>query len=269
MSCTSSCVDSCGTEGLPNNSLTDVGGNEKGNTRTQTVALLKELVQQQDDQTCDKELKTQAALFRDRLSRWAPSSQHATRPKGSSRWCLWNVLLCCNHQNIFIFHRKLWCWCTEINLCYSIWFLNFLKAAMIICINLNDDEQADPSPHLWRVSIHPSHDINNGLSNGDDHSKHCTKETKKNSLTYNVVANVTKSGSFKGSKTFQSYRNPTFLSSVEEGSVLWGVSHLNDFSTSQQLHDEAWGDDGRYTQLHKSTWTTGKVKKSLWTTDQK
>lgn len=69
MSCTSSCVDSCGTEGLPNNSLTDVGGNEKGNTRTQTVALLKELVQQQDDQTCDKELKTQAALFRDRLSR--------------------------------------------------------------------------------------------------------------------------------------------------------------------------------------------------------
>lgn len=53
-------------------------------------------------------------------------------------------------------------------------------------------------------------------------------------------------------RKFESSRNhrPTFLSSVKEGSVLWGISHLNDFGTSQQLHDEARGDDGRYTQLH-------------------
>lgn len=32
---------------------------------------------------------------------------------------------------------------------------------------------------------------------------------------------------------------PTFLSSIEEGSVLGGVAHFNDFGTSQQLHDKA------------------------------
>lgn len=51
--------------------------------------------------------------------------------------------------------------------------------AVVIYINLDDDEQAYPSTHLWRISIHASHDIHNSLSNGDDHSKHC-KSTSKN-----------------------------------------------------------------------------------------
>lgn len=32
---------------------------------------------------------------------------------------------------------------------------------------------------------------------------------------------------------------PTFLGSIEEGSVFGGVANLNDLGTSQQLHDEA------------------------------
>lgn len=47
---------------------------------------------------------------------------------------------------------------------------------------------------------------------------------------------------------------PTFLSSIEEGSVLGSVSNLNDFSTSQELHDKAWGDDGWDAQLHQGAW---------------
>lgn len=31
----------------------------------------------------------------------------------------------------------------------------------------------------------------------------------------------------------------TFLSSVEEGSVLWCVSNFNDLCSSKQLHDQA------------------------------
>lgn len=46
----------------------------------------------------------------------------------------------------------------------------------------------------------------------------------------------------------------TFLSSVEEGSVLWCVSNLNDLSSSKQLHDKARGDNRRDTQLHQGTW---------------
>lgn len=54
---------------------------------------------------------------------------------------------------------------------------------MGVCINLDDDEQAYPSTHLWRVSIHASHNIYNGLSNGDDHSEHCGKD-RENDLQF-------------------------------------------------------------------------------------
>lgn len=42
----------------------------------------------------------------------------------------------------------------------------------------------------------------------------------------------------KPSETGKVRRRPTFLSSIEEGSVLGGISHFNDFGTSQQLHDK-------------------------------
>lgn len=56
---TSASVHSGGAEGLPDNCLTDVGGNEEGDTRAKTVALLEELIQQQNNQTCHKELETE------------------------------------------------------------------------------------------------------------------------------------------------------------------------------------------------------------------
>lgn len=45
----------------------------------------------------------------------------------------------------------------------------------------------------------------------------------------------------------------TFLGAVKQSSVFWCVSNLNNFSSSQQLHDEARCDDGRDTQLHQCT----------------
>lgn len=51
---TSASVDSGGAEGLPDDCLTDVGGNEERDTRAQPVALLEQLIQQQDNQTCHK-----------------------------------------------------------------------------------------------------------------------------------------------------------------------------------------------------------------------
>ena len=43
----------------------------------------------------------------------------------------------------------------------------------------------------------------------------------------------------------------TFLSSIKESSVLWRVADLNDFGASQQLHDQAGGDNGRNAELHQ------------------
>lgn len=56
---TSASVDSGGAEGLPDDCLTDVGCNEERDTRAQAIALLEQLVQQQDNQTCNKQLKKQ------------------------------------------------------------------------------------------------------------------------------------------------------------------------------------------------------------------
>lgn len=57
---TSASVDSGGAEGLPHDRLTDVGCDEERDTRAQTIALLQQLIQQQDDQTRNEELKKQA-----------------------------------------------------------------------------------------------------------------------------------------------------------------------------------------------------------------
>lgn len=54
---TSSCVDCGWAERLPHDCLTDVCGNEERNTRAQTVTLLKQLIQQQHDQTGHKQLQ--------------------------------------------------------------------------------------------------------------------------------------------------------------------------------------------------------------------
>ena len=43
------------------------------------------------------------------------------------------------------------------------------------------------------------------------------------------------------------------LGAVEESPVLGGVSHLDQLSARQQLHDQAGGDDGRDAQLHEGS----------------
>lgn len=54
---TSASVDSGGAEGLPDDGFTDVGGDEQGDARAQTIALLQQLIQQQHDQTRHKQLE--------------------------------------------------------------------------------------------------------------------------------------------------------------------------------------------------------------------
>lgn len=42
----------------------------------------------------------------------------------------------------------------------------------------------------------------------------------------------------------------TLLGSIEKGSVFWGITNFNYFGASQELHDEAGGDNGRNTEFH-------------------
>lgn len=74
---TSASVDSGGAEGLPDNCLTDVGCNEERDTRAQAIALLEQLVQQQDNQTCNKQLKKQAGGLYWADSGWEPAVQNS------------------------------------------------------------------------------------------------------------------------------------------------------------------------------------------------
>lgn len=112
------------------------------------------------------------------------------------------------------------------------------------CSHLNDDEQTDSSTHLGWISIHASHHIHDGLANGDDHSKHWKPLTGfEMPWTWSGVCKLPDDDSLL-----------TFLCSIEEGSVLWCVANFNDFSSSQQLHYQAWCDNRRDTQLHQRTW---------------
>jgi hypothetical protein len=49
-------VDGSGAEGLPDDGLANVGSDEQGDTRAQTVALLEQLVEEQDNDTGNDEL---------------------------------------------------------------------------------------------------------------------------------------------------------------------------------------------------------------------
>ena len=49
-------LHSGGGEGTPNNALANVGGNKERNARAETVALLKELVPQENEDTGEDEL---------------------------------------------------------------------------------------------------------------------------------------------------------------------------------------------------------------------
>jgi len=49
-------VNSGGREGLPHDRLANVGGNEEGNATAKTIALLEELVEENDDETSNDKL---------------------------------------------------------------------------------------------------------------------------------------------------------------------------------------------------------------------
>lgn len=52
-------VNGCGRERLPDNGLANVGGNEQRDTAAETVALLKELIEQNDNETSNNQLDDQ------------------------------------------------------------------------------------------------------------------------------------------------------------------------------------------------------------------
>ena len=54
---TAASVDGGGRESLPHDRLADVGGNEERDTAAKTIALLQQLVEQDDDETGDHELE--------------------------------------------------------------------------------------------------------------------------------------------------------------------------------------------------------------------
>merc|ERR1719376_1669189 len=123
-------------ECFPDDCLADVGGDKQGDSRAKTISFLKQLIQEKDNETSNKEL--------------------------------------------------------------------------------DDDEETHTSSNITGVSVHTSQHIHNSLANSDHHSKE-------------------------------------LLSSTEQGSVLRSISHFNQLGTSQQLHDQARGDDGGDTQLHQGS----------------
>lgn len=52
-------VDCGGGEGLPDNRLADVGGNEEGDATSKTVTLLEQFVEKNDNETSDDQLDDQ------------------------------------------------------------------------------------------------------------------------------------------------------------------------------------------------------------------
>lgn len=52
-------VDGGGGEGLPDNGLADVGGNEKRDTASKAISLLEKLVEEDDDQASNNQLEDQ------------------------------------------------------------------------------------------------------------------------------------------------------------------------------------------------------------------
>jgi hypothetical protein len=49
---------------------------------------------------------------------------------------------------------------------------------IIICfvIYLNNDQEADAEANVTRIAVHASHDVDNGLTDGDDHSEYYLRD---------------------------------------------------------------------------------------------
>jgi len=81
---------------------------------------------------------------------------------------------------------------------------------------LDDDEQTDARSDAGGISVHPSHDVNDSLTQSDDHSEQ-------------------------------------FLRSVKKCSVLGRVADFDDFGAGEELHDHTGSDDRRNAQFHQSS----------------
>ena len=66
--CATAGVDGGRTERLPDNGLTDVGGNEERDTRAKAIAFLEQLIQQEDNQTSTKQLRGVGLWRKEKIS---------------------------------------------------------------------------------------------------------------------------------------------------------------------------------------------------------
>lgn len=86
---TSAGVDRGRAEGFPDDRLTDVGRDKEGDTRAKTIALLQQLIQQQNNQTCNKQL------------------QQRETGNGFVLRKLWKLMCVCDfHFNKSVYHKK-------------------------------------------------------------------------------------------------------------------------------------------------------------------
>lgn len=123
------------------------------------------------------------------------------------------------------------------------------------CAYLDDDKKTDSSADFCWLAVHACHDIHNGLCHCHNHGKHC--QMKKHLNYKSVPTNGSTINAYLFHKTKDRHLMLvlvlTFLGSVEEGTVLRGVTYFNDFGTGQKLHDETGCNNGRDSQLHQSS----------------
>lgn len=189
---TSASVHSGGAEGLPDNCLTDVGGNEEGDTRAKTVALLEELIQQQNNQTCHKQLETETECRSKNEATQKGFNKHKDKFKLKSTWMMMS--------------RHIPAPISEGSPYMPV--ITYTIACPMVMIIPNTADRQKGGQKLCQCTIE--------CVGQSGHTKMLSKP----------------------SETGKVRRRPTFLSSIEQGSVLGGVSHFNDFGTSQQLHDK-------------------------------
>ena len=110
---------------------------------------------------------------------------------------------------------------------------------------LNDNQAADSSSHLRRITVHSSQNVDNSLAKSHDH-------TEKLLGTGEEGAEIV-----------------SFYFTAENLPFFGGVANFNEFCAGKQLHDETRSDDWWDTQLHKSTAVGGEddtnpVKRISW-----
>ena len=145
--CPTAGVDGGRTEGLPDNSLTDVGSYEQTDPRTKTVTLLEELIKEQEYQPCKHKLREEEKRRKGRRKgegrRRGRRGRERRKRRQMNERMYRNTNLCCimshDHDN----HT-----------------------------HLEDYDDADANPNVRGWSVHPCHHVHHCLTHGNEHSKH-------------------------------------------------------------------------------------------------